>query len=125
MTTKNGYELITTKVDKYGTPIAFLNRGGNFQPWVVAWNYDEEGDYWGQGHYFSDFDEAAEWYAQYTKENKEKYGLLMEGRYGPGMEFTIYDDYTELKIKKDELIDDGLHVTELKYNANDDMFYSL
>lgn len=125
MTTKNGYELITTKVDKYGTPIAFLNRGGNFQPWVVAWNYDEEGDYWGQGHYFSDFDDAAEWYAHYRKKNKDKYGLLCEPKYGIGKEFAVYDDYNELKARRDELINDGYYVTEFEYEAGDDTFYTL
>ena len=55
MLTKNGYELITTKTysDDWGPlTVALINRGGEFQPWVVAWNYNEEGDYWGQGHYF-------------------------------------------------------------------------
>jgi len=67
MMTKNGYNLIVKKIDKHNTPVAFLNRGGEFQPWVVAWDYHEDGDWWGQGHYFSDFEDAAEWYAQYGK----------------------------------------------------------
>ena len=67
MITKNGYELITSKVDRHGTLIALLNRGGKFQPWVVAWSYNPEEDFWGQGHYFSDFEDATEWYAQYGK----------------------------------------------------------
>lgn len=125
MTTKNGYELITTKVDKYGTPIAFLNRGGTFQPWVVAWNYNTEGDCWGQGHYFSDFDEAAEWYAQYNKKDENKYGLFFEAKYGLGKEFVIYDDYTELKARRDELVNDGFYVTEFEFSADDGTFYSL
>jgi hypothetical protein len=126
-TTKNGYELITTKVDKHGTPIAFLNRGGEFQPWVVAWNYDVEGDYWGQGHYFSDFEDAVKWYAHYGKknENKDKYGLLCEPKYGVGQEFSVYDDYDELKARRDELSNDGFYVTEFRYEADDDTFYAL
>ena len=67
MITKNGYDLVVSKIDKRNTPIALINRNTGFQPWVVAWCYNEEGDYWGQGHYFSEFEEAVEWYEQYGK----------------------------------------------------------
>lgn len=67
MITKNGYELVVSKIDKRNTPIALINRNTSFQPWVVAWNYNKDEDYWGQGHYFSDFEDACEWYAQYGK----------------------------------------------------------
>lgn len=29
-----------------------LKRDTDFQPWIAAWGYDKEKQYWGQGHYF-------------------------------------------------------------------------
>lgn len=54
--------------NEYGKEKVFENRKKSytllfnpqvsFQPYVVAYAYDEEDGTWGQGHYFSTFDEA-------------------------------------------------------------------
>lgn len=35
-----------------------VNRGTAWQPWVAAWNYNEEDGSWGNGHYFCSIIEA-------------------------------------------------------------------
>lgn len=40
-------------------------------PWVAAWAYNEEGGYWGQGHYFT----TSEGAIKYLKEKLDEKGL--------------------------------------------------
>lgn len=35
-----------------------LKRNSKYEPWIVAWAYDEDNQCWGQGHYFDSFIEA-------------------------------------------------------------------
>lgn len=45
-----------------GVIVALIDRETGYQPWVVAWNYDEAWQQWGQGHYFNEFEMAARYY---------------------------------------------------------------
>lgn len=55
---KNIYTICGTFKDKSGTEIAIINRHTSFEPYVVAWAFNAEGNYWGQGYYCSDLEDA-------------------------------------------------------------------
>lgn len=38
-----------------------LIREAKYTPFVAAWGYNKEGNYWSQGHYFSDILDATAW----------------------------------------------------------------
>lgn len=44
-------------------------------PWVAAWAYNEDGGYWGQGHYFTNKADALEYLANTYK---ERYPVVLE-----------------------------------------------
>lgn len=48
-------------------------------PWVAAWAYNEEGGYWGQGHYFTTSEGAIKYIREKLEENKfDVYGVLLK-----------------------------------------------
>ena len=58
-------EALKIKNDKYGTPVALVNRHTEYDPFVVAWGYNEENKTWGQGNYFNDIEDAVACFAKY------------------------------------------------------------
>lgn len=45
------YTICGTFKNRQGTEIAIINRHTKYEPYVVAWAFNAEGNYWGQGHY--------------------------------------------------------------------------
>lgn len=48
-----------------------LRREAKYEPFVAAWAYNKEGNYWGQGHYFSELIDAVN-YIQSKIDEKNK-----------------------------------------------------
>ena len=48
-----------------------------YTPWVAAWAYNEEGGYWGQGHYFCEKKDALQYLCEVLE---ERYPAYMERR---------------------------------------------
>lgn len=38
-----------------------IYRNSKYQPWVAAWAYKGDGKSWGQGHYFSELEDALQY----------------------------------------------------------------
>ena len=45
-----------------------LIREAKYEPYVAAWAYNKEGNYWGQGHYFSTLLDAVNYINEKIKE---------------------------------------------------------
>ena len=65
MKTVHGYELLKLTTDRYGSPVALIDRKLSFCSYVVAWCYSADDDTWGQGHYFTDLEDAMECFNSY------------------------------------------------------------
>lgn len=60
--------VIETKKSESGITIALLKRDSKYEPYIVAWGYSEKLGDWGNGHYFSNIEDAIECYKGYGKE---------------------------------------------------------
>jgi hypothetical protein len=50
--------IFTAIRDDDGSRLHLFNRGTEYQPWVVAWNYDEQTKSWDWGNYSNTLSEA-------------------------------------------------------------------
>lgn len=51
-------ERIVETIGRY----TLLKTDAKYQPWVVAWGYDPTSKSWGQGYYFCEYDDAANFF---------------------------------------------------------------
>ena len=63
--------------DYKGIKVALVDRGTGFQPYVVAWCYDEDSRTWGQGHYFQKLKDAVKYYEKNYKTGMVKQWFTM------------------------------------------------
>ena len=68
-TTKNGYLLLCRPwyIKDSNIKVAWIKRNTSFMPYVVAWDYDDTTDTWGQGHYFNSIDELSNYCISHYK----------------------------------------------------------
>ena len=59
---------------KRGNPFTLLKlTHATYQPFVVAFNYDETDGTWGQGHYFAEYQAACDYQLAENKRMEEYY----------------------------------------------------